>query len=993
MSPFLPPKASILSPTTPVQPDRQSKPTTGRKPSVDAHRSYSISSWVKNILPSHRPERRGTLRRRGYWEQQELTHSNQHEAHFAALGRRSRRSATAGSNHITEWNLARDLSDGGKTRRDCEENMVLDADRKWSWAPGEDAMKSRTDIPDMEQVQGASRTDQNRANSAAVNSLGPQPPSAAELQNIEAKKETRQLRRNLKESGDYLGVQGFNPETSQLDVVTSTESDRSSSLSQETQQKLLILRNTLRDARHSYKSAKERNDSQVKKIPWKNEKEKHCRLEKEKEAAKEINKTIKWKRHARQWSSAQEPDLSPIAQSIVGTAETSRRESHNQNSKLEHHDSMSNLIDLDSSCKTSFPTSAMHGDQPLAQSPDSAATVVKTSQGQSLADPTALGSSAWELFVNGISFDSSDEPVPAKDPEASLAGSERTHIRQLENSEQPVLGRKSNKCQETHYSVLREELKQNNANIEPTNHGSFLDLRRQRQEDPRGETAIINSLATAMSKYTKPSIRPRRLHLPHNVVNLSSQCKKDKGGPTTINCNKKGEESQSSSMMTMEQVLRKRQSEGIQPTQEKPVIATGSRGKLMQTWGHWIPRRRGSRSFQSSQDNTASHTAAGLETIPQIPDSWATDLTSRLGQQIFAHRPETNQRVNTNSTIRQQTGTEVEELHRLSSITETSKHIDKDKDILARDNRESLAWKEVETKQPVPVSYACIPITTTTGCGQQDLQVSSRANTQPDTKNPSTLRLERHLGGMASDLPLAARSERNLGAAVMKPLRNQWRSVGQANHGIGTDTMLKKRHIQIDERMERSTRPVAKTGNTATPDVVVSKPEERVGASKAIKSLKKPVVHGVDKRSRVVSKISTELKDASIRTECKLAMPEQTRPMAQQDEPDGLSDASQGPGSFPDLNVIHTGGDGCQSSSSGDTATDTVSHMAITEYLETVRCHLLAFFLLYWEIVGPVFNSRSEYWARNRRHESTLGDCFALLLALPGAILAVMGLV
>ncbi|KFG87926.1 hypothetical protein MANI_014775 [Metarhizium anisopliae] len=324
MSPFLPPKASILSPTTPVRPDRQSKPTTGRKPSVDAHRSYSISSWVKNILPSHRPERRGTLRRRGYWEQQELTHSNQHEAHFAALGRRSRRSATAGSNHITEWNLARDLSDGGKTRRDCEENMVLDADRKWSWAPGEDAMKSRTDIPDMEQVQGASRTDQNRANSAAVNSLGPQPPPAAELQNIEGKKETRQLRRNLKESGDYLGVQGFNPETSQLDVVTSTESDRSSSLSQETQQKLLILRNTLRDARHSYKSAKERNDSQVKKIPWKNEKEKHCRLEKEKEAAKEINKTIKWKRHARQWSSAQEPDLSPIAQSIVGTAETSR---------------------------------------------------------------------------------------------------------------------------------------------------------------------------------------------------------------------------------------------------------------------------------------------------------------------------------------------------------------------------------------------------------------------------------------------------------------------------------------------------------------------------------------------------------------------------------------------------------------------------------------------------------------------------------------------
>ncbi|KAJ6444372.1 Candidapepsin [Purpureocillium lavendulum] len=73
-------------------------------------------------------------------------------------------------------------------------------------------------------------------------------------QGIEEKKEARRQRRNLKESGDYLGVQGVNPETGQLDVITPSDSERSST-SQETQKKLNVLRDTLRDSRHSYKSS------------------------------------------------------------------------------------------------------------------------------------------------------------------------------------------------------------------------------------------------------------------------------------------------------------------------------------------------------------------------------------------------------------------------------------------------------------------------------------------------------------------------------------------------------------------------------------------------------------------------------------------------------------------------------------------------------------------------------------------------------------------
>lgn len=272
------------------------------------------------MLPSHRPERRGTLRRRGFWEQQELIHPGSEEPRRSATGRRSRRSGTVGSNHIVEWNMARNLSDCASIPPDCEVGSAADVDRKWSWIPG-DGQKTL----DRNHNPGPLGEDDNRLNVAAMQSSGSQSLSTTDLQFIEAKKESRRLRRNLKESGDYLGVQGFNPETGRLDVVTPTESDRSSGLSQETQQKLLILQHAMKDARHSYKSTVQQGEKEAKKILLKSEKEKLRRLEKEKEEAKDTAKAVKWKRHTRQWSSAQEPDLSPIAQSVIETDEISRK--------------------------------------------------------------------------------------------------------------------------------------------------------------------------------------------------------------------------------------------------------------------------------------------------------------------------------------------------------------------------------------------------------------------------------------------------------------------------------------------------------------------------------------------------------------------------------------------------------------------------------------------------------------------------------------------
>ena len=51
---------------------------------------------------------------------------------------------------------------------------------------------------------------------------------------------------------------------------------------------------------------------------------------------------------------------------------------------------------------------------------------------------------------------------------------------------------------------MGEEQKQFNRNIEHHNHGSFLDKRRQRPEDPRGEVEI-NSSEVLTRKHAKPS--------------------------------------------------------------------------------------------------------------------------------------------------------------------------------------------------------------------------------------------------------------------------------------------------------------------------------------------------------------------------------------------------------------------------------------------------------------------------------------------------------
>lgn len=141
---------------------------------------------------------------------------------------------------------------------------------------------------------------------------------------LEAKNESRRQRRSLKESGDYLGVQGINPETGQLDIITPTESERSS-VSDDTLRRINTVRRTLKDAKDSYKGATAWTEREMKKILVGKERAKNQRLEKEKQKHQNIIQAVKWRRNTKQWSSVHEPNLSPIAQSQTSIDGGSRK--------------------------------------------------------------------------------------------------------------------------------------------------------------------------------------------------------------------------------------------------------------------------------------------------------------------------------------------------------------------------------------------------------------------------------------------------------------------------------------------------------------------------------------------------------------------------------------------------------------------------------------------------------------------------------------------
>ncbi|SCO85359.1 uncharacterized protein FRV6_09486 [Fusarium oxysporum] len=395
-----------------------------------------VGDWFRNKLPSHRAERGGTLRNNGGWEvgeaagnsssqlQHKVNNRTSAQHHSASNRRGGQRSKTGGSDRLVDWNTPKNLSEAvpepTSASKDKGNEPSLPAYRRWNEFGSlrickKRGQKKRSDSIEAEkdkEKQPIRRSSRAQSFAAVIQGT----PSILEVleANRKARRKAREDRESLRESGDYLGVQGINPQTGILDL---TSDSGESTLSSKTEQKLLNLEAQAKNAL----SAAERKEAEIEivKIHLDHEVEKARRQEKaEKQLA--ASATAKWRRGTHQWSSVQEPDLSPIAQSHRSTSVFSRGPSRRDLDMAKEE----GLIDLylpvlHNNSKEPSDEEVPPAVQPK-ESSNSSDTVIKTPHRRSLANPSP---SALELFENDISFHNPSEPRLDRDqiPESFLA--------------------------------------------------------------------------------------------------------------------------------------------------------------------------------------------------------------------------------------------------------------------------------------------------------------------------------------------------------------------------------------------------------------------------------------------------------------------------------------------------------------------------------------------------------------------------------------------
>ncbi|KAI0840898.1 hypothetical protein F5Y06DRAFT_232656 [Hypoxylon sp. FL0890] len=313
-----PPRGSSLnwlvsSSTSQSQPTPIRQPTTRRmsptRPSVtnangEQHsqkRSSSLAGFFNKILPSNRPEQGGTRRTI------DGTGDNGNDL-----------------NELTGWNLAKEKNPVRQTS-----TVVPDESnhrRVLSWSPQKGDSRFVENLP-----REPSREREEIQNIQDPEPLPPRKSEAltrAEVRELlKSKEETRRDRRSLKESGDWLGVQGADPYSGEYTVLTPTDTLSSDTTPNSTRNKLARLARKKKAARLEYEQIRLLEEQEKDKAKLAKEQAKLNKIERVKEELRRQHQFTKWSQHKRQWSSAAEPNLSPIAQSLdsvaLGSSETS----------------------------------------------------------------------------------------------------------------------------------------------------------------------------------------------------------------------------------------------------------------------------------------------------------------------------------------------------------------------------------------------------------------------------------------------------------------------------------------------------------------------------------------------------------------------------------------------------------------------------------------------------------------------------------------------
>ncbi|KAI1850105.1 hypothetical protein JX266_004484 [Neoarthrinium moseri] len=261
-------------------------------------RAASFAGFFGKLFPSHRPEQGSTL--------QDAKHSGDSAYHDLGID----------TEELTQWNIAQDITPG----RRAELDMQLQGQRRSS-SPGPKKLITSKATPCL--------TFENKPSHPihAPIPLSPSIPNRAVSLSasqthalLRSKEQTRRQRRELKASGDFLPVTGYNPWSGEWDVLTPTDTLSSDATSPSTEEKMIKLAQKVEEAKMAYLHARNRQESEKEKIKLEKAQAKLAKIEKTKNHIRRQGSNIKWSTRRGQWSSAAEPNLSPIAQSANSAA-------------------------------------------------------------------------------------------------------------------------------------------------------------------------------------------------------------------------------------------------------------------------------------------------------------------------------------------------------------------------------------------------------------------------------------------------------------------------------------------------------------------------------------------------------------------------------------------------------------------------------------------------------------------------------------------------
>ncbi|KAK8080581.1 hypothetical protein PG997_008399 [Apiospora hydei] len=244
-------------------------------------KASSFTGFLGKLLPTHRPEQGGTIR--------SLDDKSTESAY---------RDVGINPEALNHWNIPKDLPIC--RRLELEEDCVPSFSRR------PEPTRPRTSPVPRRLSTPFKRPDRRL--------------SAAETQHL-----LRRKHRELKASGDWLGVTGANPHTGQYNVLTPTESVSSELTTPSTRLEMSKLTKTVRQAERNYEKAKRIEGAAKEKHRMEKAQLKLDKIEKAKAVIQQQHGSLEWKKHGREWSSVREPGLSPIAQSFTNTEESENR--------------------------------------------------------------------------------------------------------------------------------------------------------------------------------------------------------------------------------------------------------------------------------------------------------------------------------------------------------------------------------------------------------------------------------------------------------------------------------------------------------------------------------------------------------------------------------------------------------------------------------------------------------------------------------------------